>query len=41
MSIEEVKNSDPSFKQYPNFEKYYKDLKEKLEEQRVQAREDD
>jgi hypothetical protein len=41
MSIEEVKNSDPSFKQYPNFEKYYKDLTEKLEEQRVQAREDD
>ena len=41
MSIEEVKNSDPSFKQYPNFEKYHRDLKETFEEQRVQAREDD
>ena len=41
MSTAEVKNSNYRYKQYPNFEKYYKDLKKIVEEQRVQSQEDD
>jgi methionine synthase II (cobalamin-independent) len=41
MSFEEVLNSDPRYKQYPNFAKYYRDLKKSVEEEKIQVQADD
>ena len=41
MSTEEVKNSDPRYKQYPYFAKYYKDLKKKAKDLKEQVKVDD
>ena len=41
MSTEEVKNSDPRYKQYPYFAKYYKDLKKKVKDLKEQVKVDD
>ena len=41
MSVGEILETDPRFKQYPNFKKYYKDLKEKVEEEMEAVKMDD
>jgi len=41
MSIAAIKASDKRFMQYPNFEKYYKDLKKRVEEEKRIVRIDD
>ena len=41
MSTEEVKNSDPRYKQYPYFAKYYKDLKKKVKDLKEQVKVDE
>ncbi len=41
MSIEAICDSDKRYKQYPNFKQYYKDLKEKVEAEKIQVKDDD
>ena len=41
MSVEDIRNSDERYQQYPNFEKYYKDLKAQVEAEKRQVKEDD
>ena len=41
MSVEDIHNSDIRYKQYPNFPKYYKDLKERVEAEKKQVKLDD
>lgn len=41
MSLSAIRDSDPRFKQYPKFEKYFKDLKAKVEEEKRMVKEDD
>lgn len=41
MSVKEVLETDPRYKQYPNFKIYYKDLKAKVEEEREAVKIDD
>ena len=41
MSVEDIRNSDERYQQYPNFEKYYKDLKAQVEAEKKQVKEDD
>ena len=41
MSAEAVKSSDPRYEQYPNFEKYYEDLKEKVKAEKILIEADD
>ena len=38
MSVEEIRNTDNRYKQYPKFEKYYKDLKDKVEAEKLQVK---
>ncbi|KAL7550242.1 hypothetical protein ACHAWF_013480 [Thalassiosira exigua] len=41
MSLEEVRSSDDRFKQYPNFGKYFRDLKKQVEAEKEQVKQDD
>ena len=41
MSIEEVRNSDAGYSQYPKFEKYFKDLKARVKAEKRQVEVDD
>ena len=41
MSVEAIRNSDTRYQQYPNFAKYYKDLRKQVEEEKKQVRFDD
>jgi len=41
MSVVDIRNSDDRYKQYPNFEKYYKELKERVEAEKKQVQQDD
>lgn len=41
MSVEEIRNSNDSYKQYPNFIKYYKDLMERVKAEKIQVKQDD
>ena len=41
MSVKDIKNSNPLYKQYPNFRKYYEDLKRQVEAEKKQAHLDD
>ena len=41
MYIAAIKESDKRFMQYPNFEKYYRDLKKRVEEEKMIVRFDD
>lgn len=41
MSVGEIQNMDERYKRYPNFEKYYKDLKKKVEGEKQQVEIDD
>ena len=41
MCIAAIKESDKRFMQYPNFEKYYRDLKKRVEEEKRIVRVDD
>ena len=41
MTLEQIRKSDPRYQQYPNFAKYYTDLKSKVEEEKKQVEMDD
>ena len=41
MSVEAIRNTDERYKQYPKFEKYYKDLKQRAEAEKLQVQMDD
>ena len=41
MSLEEIRKSESIYSQYPNFEKYFKDLKKHVEEEKKQVQQDD
>ena len=40
MSVEEIRNSDDRYKQYQNFNKYYKDLMERIKAEKIQVKQD-
>lgn len=41
MSLESVRRSDDRFGQYPNFSKYYNDLKRQVQEEKIRVHDDD
>ena len=41
MGVEAIRNTDKRYKQYPKFEKYYKDLKQSVEAEKLQVQMDD
>jgi len=41
MTVEEIRKSDDRYTKYPNFEKYYRDLKEHVEAEKEQVKQDD
>ena len=41
MTLEDIRNSDERFGQYPNFAKYYSDLKKQVEEEKRRVHQDD
>jgi hypothetical protein len=41
MTLEDIRNSDERFGQYPNFAKYYGDLKKQVEEEKRRVHQDD
>lgn len=41
MSVEDIRKSDDRYDQYPNFEKYYRDLKAHVEAEKEQVKQDD
>lgn len=41
MTIGEIRDSDPGYQQYPKFEKYFKDLKQRVNEEKEQVKADD
>ena len=40
MSVSEICNSDDRYKQYPNFPKYYRDLRKHVEAEKIQVHQD-
>ena len=41
MTVEDIRKSDERYNQYPNFEKYYRDLKEQVEVEKKTVQQDD